>query len=127
MRKTLTFYEKHLFLTQKQEKQLYMGPFYHECVAVNAIYLNAKHLPQNEYENLDMFVDYPNDFGIQASVYSTGVIIYMEDYKGEEVKELGFPVLANILFLADEDDIMFIDFYENRKQDLDNLKVYDWD
>lgn len=104
-----------------------MSKLLEDSIEIRAIYLNAKHLPQHEYDRLDMFLDYPNKYGVQAAVYSSGVVIYIEDYVREFVLEAGFPVLSEILLMAEEDDIIFVDFYEKRPTEIDSLKLYDWD
>lgn len=93
---------------------------------VGTIYLNARHLPKNEYYTLDKFYAYPNPFSVHSSLYESGVIIYVELHNTDKLKEMGYPVLANIIDTLTRFNVKFIDFYENARF-LNEFDTYDWD
>ena len=89
--------------------------------------LSTYHLPEDEYNKLDMLMNYPNPYGVHSAIYNSGVVILIDKTSGLTflLKEQ-FPVLFNIAHKAKEAEIYFIDFYE-RTLPRDDLKLYKWE
>ena len=85
--------------------------------------LNARHLPQTEYNRLDELMIYPNDTGTNAAIYDCGVMILILDRQEDYLSE-SFPVLNSIM--RDLDYITLFDFYESGNI-MDDLKLFDWE
>lgn len=76
------------------------------------LHVSAFHLPQEEYQKLDMFMEFPNVYPIHTAIYSSGVIVVLIS---EDVSYFrGFlPVLYEILVKCVEEGVKIIDFSEN--------------
>lgn len=103
-----------------------MSLFTEDVVSIKAIYLNVHNLPKNEYDKLDDFMKFPNEFGIHTAIYANGVIVYIEEIEYELIKVKGFPILANILSMAYDEGIRYVDFYDDCNRNSEDLKIYDW-
>lgn len=104
-----------------------MSTFLEKCETTKFIVMNRQHLPENEYQRLEEFFDYPNPhgYGLQASLYANGVVLYIEFCSLDDIRINGFPVLTGILNEAIDNGVKFIDLY-NSGHELEDVKLYNW-
>lgn len=91
--------------------------------------INAQHIPQWEYQNLDKAFEVNAPYSFLASFYGRGVLLFLFNKDEDNAEYINFKRDFSVLFSlakkAMDNDVYFLDLDEEGTK-IFNLKQYDW-